>query len=135
MSDQARESAASSADAATAQAGDDAIRDDVIRPEPDAAECRCREAEAEVAQAEVAAAQLSAALERERWLRTQFEREHQVTMSVMRILLGSVGDQSRRMRFWRWLIDDQRSERRRQEALLRTDEKVDAAFGRRRWTW
>jgi len=81
------------------------------------------------------ATEAEAALERERWLRAQFEREHQVTMSVMRILLGSVRDESRPMRFWRWLIDDIRSERRRQEALYRTDGQVDAAFGRRPWTW
>jgi hypothetical protein len=76
-----------------------------------------------------------AALERERWLRAQYEREHQVTMSVMRILLGSVRDESRPMRFWRWLIDDIRSDHRRQEALYRTDGQVDAAFGRRPWIW
>ncbi|MGA0562946.1 hypothetical protein ACO2RV_10885 [Ancylobacter sp. VNQ12] len=76
-----------------------------------------------------------AALERERWLRAQYEREHQVTMSVMRILLGSARDESRPMRFWRWLIDDIRSDRRRQEALYRTDGQVDAAFGRRPWIW
>ncbi|MCK0209424.1 hypothetical protein MWN33_15425 [Starkeya koreensis] len=97
------------------------IGDEPIRPDPQAPERPFSEAEA--------------ALERERWLRAQFEREHQVTMSVMRILLGSVREQSRRMHFWRWLIDDLRSERRRQEALYRTDGQVDSAFGRRPWTW
>ena len=72
-------------------------------------------------------------LERERWLRAQFEREHQVTMSVMRILLGSVRDEGRLMHFWRWLIDDVRSEHRRLEALYRTDGKIDQAFARRPW--
>jgi len=119
MSDSAPESADSSA--RTAAAPTPGIGDEPIRPDPPAPERPCCEAEA--------------ALERERWLRAQFEREHQVTMSVMRILLGSVGDQSRRMRFWRWLIDDQRSERRRQEALYRADGQVDAAFGRRPWKW
>lgn len=72
-------------------------------------------------------------LERERWLRAQFEREHQVTMSVMRILLGSVRDEGRLMHAWRWLIDDIRSEHRRQEALYRADGQVDEAFRRRPW--
>ncbi|MDF2619500.1 MAG: hypothetical protein K0S00_2159 [Xanthobacteraceae bacterium] len=82
-----------------------------------------------------ATSEAEAALERERWLRAQFEREHRVTMSVMRILLGSIHEESRRMRFWRWLIDDLRSEHRRQEALYGTDERIDAAFGRRLGTW
>lgn len=97
------------------------LGDEPIRPDPPVAEPPVSEAEA--------------ALERERWLRAQFEREHQVTMSVMRILLGSVRDQSRGMRFWRWLIDDLRSEQRRQQALYRTDGQIDAAFGRRPWSW
>lgn len=82
-----------------------------------------------------ATSEAETALERERWLRTQFEREHRVTMSVMRILLGSLHEESRRMRLWRWLIDDVRSENRREEALYGRDERIEAVFGRRLGTW
>jgi hypothetical protein len=49
---------------------------------------------------------------RERWLRQRFEKEHEVTLALMRLLLAGLSSQSRRSRFWRWLIDDFRSERR-----------------------
>jgi hypothetical protein len=57
-----------------------------------------------------------AALERERWLRDRFEREHQITLAMMRMLLAGVRSEAPGMRFWRWLIDDLRSERRLLEA-------------------
>lgn len=50
--------------------------------------------------------------ERERWLRSRFEREHEFTLALMRLLLEGLSGGSRAMRFWRWLIDDLRSERR-----------------------
>lgn len=57
-----------------------------------------------------------AALERERWLRDRFDREHHVTLAMMRMLLLGVRSESPGMHFWRWLIDDLRSERRLLEA-------------------
>ena len=53
-----------------------------------------------------------AVIERERWLRTRFEREHEVALAMMRLLIAGFSRESRAMRFWRWLIDDLRSERR-----------------------
>jgi hypothetical protein len=50
--------------------------------------------------------------EPERWLRSRFEREHEFTLALMRLLLEGLSRESRGMRFWRWLIDDLRSERR-----------------------
>jgi hypothetical protein len=55
----------------------------------------------------------TAALERERWLRQRFEREHQVTLATLELLIGGAARESGPMRFWRWLIDDFRSEHRR----------------------
>ena|SRR6516225_201411 len=49
---------------------------------------------------------------REHWFRERFEKEHEVTLALMRLLLAGLSSQSRRSRFWRWLIDDFRSERR-----------------------
>jgi hypothetical protein len=59
-----------------------------------------------------AAAEHEAALERERWLRACFEEEHQITVSLMRLLVSGVRGEGRARRFWRWLIDDLRSEQR-----------------------
>jgi hypothetical protein len=56
--------------------------------------------------------ELQASLARERWLRDHFEQEHQIIMALLRLLVAGLGDDSRPMRFWRWLIDDLRSERR-----------------------
>jgi hypothetical protein len=50
--------------------------------------------------------------ERERWLRERFEREHEVLLALTRLIIAGLGTESRAMRFWRWLIDDMRSERR-----------------------
>src|SRR6516225_3802217 len=49
---------------------------------------------------------------REHWFRERFEKEHEVTLALMRLLLAGLSSQSRRSRFWRWMIDDFRSERR-----------------------
>jgi hypothetical protein len=62
--------------------------------------------------AALAVARDEAALERERWLRDRFEKEHQVTLAMMRLLVAGVRKEGQCMRFWRWLIDDLRSERR-----------------------
>jgi hypothetical protein len=50
--------------------------------------------------------------ERERWFRERFDREHEVLLSLTRLLISGLDTESRAMRFWRWLIDDLRSERR-----------------------
>src|SRR5437868_1543519 len=52
------------------------------------------------------------AREREQWFRDRFDKERQVTLALMRLLLAGLSSQGRRIRFWRWLIDDFRSERR-----------------------
>jgi hypothetical protein len=88
--------------------------------------------------AESSVAQDEATLERERWLRDRFEKEHQVTLAMMRLLVAGVGKEGQCMRFWRWLIDDLRSERRlleepdgdswKDEMLLR---RVRSWFARR----
>src|ERR1700682_1765775 len=57
-------------------------------------------------------AEIEAAREREQWLRERFEKEHQVSLALMRLLLAGLSSQGRLMRFWRWLIDDFRAERR-----------------------
>jgi hypothetical protein len=85
-----------------------------------------------------AVAQDEATLERERWLRDRFEKEHQVTLAMMRLLVAGVRKEGQCMRFWRWLIDDLRSERRlleepdgdswKDEVLLR---RVRSWFARR----
>ena len=77
--------------------------------------------------------------EQERWLRGRFEREHEFTLALTRLLLEGLSGESRAMRFWRWLIDDFRSERRiiadlgqpgdREQMLLR---RVIAWFRERR---
>lgn len=87
-------------------------------------------ASSEAAPSQRLAAEMDAALERERWLRAQYEREHQVSLSVMRVLLGNVHDESRLMRFWRWLIDDIRSEKRELDELYRTSGRVDLELRR-----
>jgi hypothetical protein len=53
-----------------------------------------------------------AAIEREHWLRRRFEQEHEVALALMRLLLAGLSHEGRARRFWRWLIDDFRSERR-----------------------
>src|SRR5260221_6116174 len=52
------------------------------------------------------------AIEREHWLRGRFEREHEAALALMRLLLAGISHEGRARRFWRWLIDDFRSERR-----------------------
>ncbi len=82
---------------------------------------------------------------RERWFRERFEKEHEVTLALMRLLLAGLTSQSRLSRFWRWLIDDFRSERRvLADRYRETDEekvlidrvlawfREQAFFGRRR---
>ncbi len=69
-------------------------------PEPEAASVKRLAGEIEIAH------------ESERWLRRQFEQEHRVLLAIMRLLVSGVGGEGRLIRFWRWLIDDYRSERR-----------------------
>jgi hypothetical protein len=56
--------------------------------------------------------ELRAERAREAWLRERLEKEHQVTLAFMRLLLVGLSREGRATRFWRWLIDDFRSERR-----------------------
>jgi hypothetical protein len=58
------------------------------------------------------------ALERERWLRRQIDRDRELLIWFGRGLLQMLAPESTVLRFWRWLIDDLRSERRQQAALL-----------------
>jgi hypothetical protein len=59
-----------------------------------------------------AAEEPQSAIEREHWLRSRFEKEHEVTLALVRLLLAGISHEGRAKRFWRWLIDDFRSERR-----------------------
>jgi len=87
----------------------------VTPPDPEAGE----QAAPEPAAAEPAAAGASeAALERERWLRRQIDRDRELLVSLGRGLLHALEPESPALRFWRWLIDDLRSERREQAAVL-----------------
>jgi hypothetical protein len=52
---------------------------------------------------------------RERWLMEQVERDREIMLAMAQALGGAGRRQSRAMRFWRWLIDDYRSERRATE--------------------
>jgi hypothetical protein len=65
-----------------------------------------------------AACEPDAALERERWLRRQIDRDRELLVWLGRGLLQLLAPESALLRFWRWLIDDLRSERRQQAALL-----------------
>lgn len=56
--------------------------------------------------------------EREQWYRRQIERDRDVMLALSRALTGSIGREHRLMRLWRWMIDDLRSERREQAALV-----------------
>ena len=58
---------------------------------------------------EAAREDLNAAHERERWLRDHLDRERAENLLLLRYL--SVQREPALMRFWRWLIDDLRSER------------------------
>src|SRR5690606_35344056 len=53
-----------------------------------------------------------APLGRERWLMRQVELDREVMLVMAHALAADAHPQSRAMRFWRWLIDDYRTERR-----------------------
>jgi len=76
------------------------------------------------------AAALQASIERERWLQRRFEAEHRVLVTLMRLLLTGLGTESRAMRFWRWLIDDLRSERRMIADATRATDQEGALLSR-----
>ena len=73
------------------------------------------------------------ALERERWLREQIEKDHELLLLVGRTVVGGLTQESSARRFWRWLIDDLRSERREQAALLTG--QADEGSLVRVWRW
>jgi hypothetical protein len=68
------------------------------------------------------------AVEREHWLRRRFDKERRVTLAMLQLLIDGVHREHRATRFWRWLIDDFRSERR----LMAKDEdpESEAALAR-----
>lgn len=56
--------------------------------------------------------------ERERWLRDYIDREQRFRLFAAKYLVGLLKHPPLWMRVWRWLIDDVRSERRAEAALL-----------------
>ena len=59
-----------------------------------------------------------AALERERWLRDQVDKERMLLLLFGRHVVHALAHEPPVLRFWRWLIDDLRSGRREEAALL-----------------
>jgi hypothetical protein len=53
-----------------------------------------------------------AVLERERWLREQIDKERMLLLLFGRHVVRALAHEPPILRFWRWLIDDLRSERR-----------------------
>jgi hypothetical protein len=53
-----------------------------------------------------------AALERERWLREQIDKERMLLLLFGRHVVRALEHEAPILRLWRWLIDDLRSERR-----------------------
>ena len=62
--------------------------------------------------------QSDAALERERWLRDQIDKERMLLLLFGRHVVHALAHEPPILRFWRWLIDDLRSGRREEAALL-----------------
>lgn len=60
--------------------------------------------------------ELRAAREREHWLRSRLDREREENLLILRYL--AFQREASWMRFWRWLIDDTRSQRREERALF-----------------
>lgn len=60
--------------------------------------------------------ELRQAREREYWLRNRLDREREENLLILRYL--SFQQETAPMRFWRWLIDDTRSQRRQERALF-----------------
>lgn len=61
--------------------------------------------------------------EREIWLRDRFDRERAENLLLLRYL--SVEREAGLMRFWRWLIDDLRDERRLERTAMCVDKTMD----------
>lgn len=79
---------------------------------------------------------LDVAPSRERWLMRQVELDREVMLVMAHALAADARPQSKAMRFWRWLIDDYRSERRAAKAASGAPEglapAVLSAWNRRR---
>jgi len=75
------------------------------------------EAAAETVASDATAERVETA-ERERWLRDYIDREQRFRLFAAKYLVGLLKHPPLWMRVWRWLIDDVRSERRAEAALL-----------------
>lgn len=78
-------------------------------------------------------AEREAAAERERWLRQHVDKDRELLLMVGRTVVGGLIHEPTVLRFWRWLIDDLRSDRREQAALL-TGQRDDGSLPRI-WRW
>jgi hypothetical protein len=58
------------------------------------------------------------ALERERWLRDQIDKERMLLLLFGRHVVHALAHEPAILRFWRWLIDDLRSARREEAEQL-----------------
>ena len=84
-----------------------------IPPAPEPAPAAAYEAaSAPAANPELRADDRDAALERERWLREQVDKERMLLLLFGRHVVRALAHEPPILRFWRWLIDDLRSERR-----------------------
>ena len=82
-------------------------------PTPEPAPAAAYEAaSAPAAKPEPRADDRDAALERERWLREQIDKERMLLLLFGRHVVRALAHEPPILRFWRWLIDDLRSERR-----------------------
>jgi len=59
-----------------------------------------------------------AALERERWLREQIDKERMLLLLFGRHVVRALAHEAPVLRFWRWLIDDLRSAHREEAEQL-----------------
>jgi hypothetical protein len=79
--------------------------------------------------AATAAEDPNAALERERWLRDQIDKERMLLLLFGKHVVHALAHEPPILRFWRWLIDDLRSARR-EEAELLSGRREAGALGR-----
>ena len=70
-----------------------------------------------------------AALERERWLRDQIDKERMLLLLFGRHVVHALAHEPPILRLWRWLIDDLRSARR-EEAEQLTGRREEGSLGR-----
>ena len=90
-----------------------------ISPAPEPAPAAAYEAaSAPAANPEPRADDRDAALERERWLREQVDKERMLLLLFGRHVVRALAHEAPILRFWRWLIDDLRSERREEAEQL-----------------